>query len=335
MDDRAAIELLVLSVGRGQAVRCRSGAATAGKQPPSGRRGALIPGRGIATAEREQLVVPTCLGDVTALIEDDDLVCPHNRGELVGDDQQSRGVLEGFQRRLNVAFVLGVERRGRFVEHHDRGPLEDGARNRESRRLEPLIEPALFRHPGFAGAVLGAVAIFVGFSMTLLLTTVLLQDTERWTPLAAGAATLPMAAGAITVAPVAGYLVGGVGPRIPMLASGVLLTLGGGLLTALTAGLSLPVLLTAYLLIGLGVGLGNPPITNTAVSSLPIDRSGVAGGITSTARQVGTALGVALAGTLAASGAMLLGWITVAACGTIVLAVATLAPGSGMRRDGA
>lgn len=171
--------------------------------------------------------------------------------------------------------------------------------------------------------------------MTLLLTTVLLQDTERWTPLAAGAATLPMAAGAITVAPVAGYLVGGVGPRIPMLASGVLLTLGGGLLTALTAGLSLPVLLTAYLLIGLGVGLGNPPITNTAVSSLPIDRSGVAGGITSTARQVGTALGVALAGTLAASGAMLLGWITVTACGTIVLAVATLAPGSGMRRDGA
>lgn len=197
----------------------------------------------------------------------------------------------------------------------------------ESRRREPLIEPALFRHPGFTGAVIGAIAIFVGFSMTLLLTTMLLQDTEHWTPLAAGAATLPMAAGAIVGAPLSGYLTGRVGPRMPMLVAGTLLTLGGGLLTVLTAGTNLPVLLTAYLLIGLGVGLGNPPLTNTAVSSLPPDRSGVAGGITSTARQVGTALGVALAGTLAATGAMLPGWTIITASGALLLTVAALTPG--------
>lgn len=81
-------------------------------------------------------------------------------------------------------------------------------------------------------------------------------------------------------------------------------------------------LLTAYLFAGMGVGFANAPITNTAVGGLPPARSGVAGGIASTARQIGTALGVALAGGLVAgSGAGGLaaatrpGWMLVAACG--------------------
>lgn len=197
----------------------------------------------------------------------------------------------------------------------------------ESRRPDPMIEPALFRNPGFTGAVVGALVIFVAFSMTLLLTTLLLQDTERWTPLAAGAATLPMALGAVAGAPLAGHLVGRTGPRPPLLVAGASLALGGVLLTSLTAGVDLRVLLSAYLLVGIGVGLGNPPLTNTAVSSLPSDRAGVAGGITSTARQVGTALGVAVAGTLAAAGLTLPGWLAITGCGAVVLAVAVLSPG--------
>lgn len=196
----------------------------------------------------------------------------------------------------------------------------------ESRSRQPLIDPHLFQHPGFAGAVAGAVALFVGFSVTLLLTTVLLQGGEGWTPLAAGAATLPMAIGAIVGAPLSGYLVGRAGPRIPLLVAGALLTLGGALLTTLAAGMNLTALLVAFLLIGLGVGLGNPPITNTAVNSLPLDRAGVAGGVTSTARQVGTALGIALAGTIAASESFVSGWIIITACGAVLLGVAALAP---------
>lgn len=53
-------------------------------------------------------------------------------------------------------------------------------------------------------------------------------------------------------------------------------------------------LLSAYLLIGVGFGFANAPITNTAVSGLPASRAGVAGAITSTARQLGSALGIAI-----------------------------------------
>jgi MFS family permease len=198
-----------------------------------------------------------------------------------------------------------------------------------------LLDPGLFRVPSFAAAITGAIAVFVAFSMTLLLTTSLLQDGEGWTALAAGAATLPMAAAATICAPVSGYLVGRIGARPPLLVGSVCLLGGGLLLTCLAAGAGLALLLTAYTVIGVGVGFANAPITNTAVNGLPPERAGVASGTASTARQVGTAIGIALAGGLTAvargSGApgvdMLPGWLGVVACGLVLLGCAAAAPG--------
>ncbi len=55
----------------------------------------------------------------------------------------------------------------------------------------------------------------------------------------------------------------------------------------------------AYALFGLGSGLINPPITNTAVSGMPPSQAGVAAAVASTGRQVGQTLGVAVLGALA------------------------------------
>ncbi|MEV0335721.1 MFS transporter [Nocardia sp. NPDC050717] len=204
----------------------------------------------------------------------------------------------------------------------------------ETGRAEPLLEPRLFLVPRFAGAVLGAIAVFVAFSMTLLMTTLLLQRVTGWSAVAAGAATLPMAVGATVCAPVSGHLVGRVGPRVPLLLAGGCVTLGGALLAA--AGMNLPLLLTALALVGIGVGFANAPITDTAVSGLPPERAGVAAGTASTARQLGTALGVALAAGLVAevtadgfASAALPGWLVVAGCGAVLLLVAGVSPGTG------
>lgn len=201
----------------------------------------------------------------------------------------------------------------------------------ETRRDEPLIEPRLFLVPHVAGAVVGAVAVFVAFSMTLLMTTLFLQRVTGWSAVAAGAATLPMAVGATVCAPVSGYLVGRAGPRVPLLLAGGCLTLGGALLACLTAGMNLALLLTALALIGIGVGFANAPITQTAVSGLPPERAGVAAGTASTARQLGTAFGVALAAGLVADAtaagfvtAALPGWLVVAGCGVVLVPVAVV-----------
>ena len=55
----------------------------------------------------------------------------------------------------------------------------------------------------------------------------------------------------------------------------------------------------AYVVFGVGFGLVNAPITNTAVSGMPRSRAGLAAAIASTSRQVGASLGVAIGGTIA------------------------------------
>ncbi|MFJ8435287.1 MFS transporter [Kitasatospora sp. NPDC094019] len=219
----------------------------------------------------------------------------------------------------------------------------------ERGRTEPLMDLGLFRQPAFGTAVLGAVAVFVALTVTLLLTTFQLQHARGWTPLAAGLASLPMAVGATVCAPLSGVLVGRGGPRRPLLLAAWSTAAGGALLLvraylvddaphgagdpgALSGAADLPGLLLALLLLGAGFGFANAPITNTAVGGLPADRAGVAGAITSTARQLGSAVGIAIAGGLVAgaapaglAAASRTGWAVVTACGLFLLVVARAA----------
>ena len=164
-------------------------------------------------------------------------------------------------------------------------------------------------------------------SLTVLLNTLYLQHTRGWTPLAAGIATLPMALGATVCAPLSGNLVGRFGPRRPLFLAALFITAGGISLIDLGQHTNVVMLVLAYLLIGTGFGFANAPITNTAVTGLPPARSGVAGAITSTARQLGSAIGIAIAGGLAASvpparlaQASHPGWLIVTGCGIFLFA---------------
>lgn len=150
---------------------------------------------------------------------------------------------------------------------------------------------------------------------------------------ASGAVTLPMAVAATACASLSGGLVGRVGPRLPLLLAGSFITVGGLCLVILDNDTSFGVLLLANFLIGVGFGFANSPITNTAVSGLPADRAGVAGGVTSTARQFGAALGIAVAGSIVAGAsdtalahASRPGWIVVAGCGLLVVVIARVSP---------
>ncbi|MGG7099214.1 MFS transporter [Rhodococcus sp. 24CO] len=199
----------------------------------------------------------------------------------------------------------------------------------ESRKAEPLVDLALFRHRPFSAAVLGAVVVFVALNATLLLGTLYLQQARGMTPAAAGVVILPMAAAATVCAPLSGILVGRVGPRLPLLIAGSFTALGGLCLVSLDNNTGLSTVLVAYLFLGIGFGFSNAPITNTAVNGLPKSQAGLAGGITSSARQFGAALGVALAGGVVANSvesdvaqASHAGWMLVVGCGLVVLVIA-------------
>jgi EmrB/QacA subfamily drug resistance transporter len=171
----------------------------------------------------------------------------------------------------------------------------------EPRRADPLLELRLFRGVPFTAAILMALFGLCGFGAFLFVTTLYLQDVRGMSALAAGLALLPVGVLIVLLSPVTGRLVGSRGPRLPLVVAGVTLALAGALSTFIRPDTPLPALLGIYLLMGVAMGTINPPITNTAVSGMPLSMAGVAASLASTGRQTGTTLGVAIAGTIVGS----------------------------------
>lgn len=204
----------------------------------------------------------------------------------------------------------------------------------ESVRAAPLIELRFFRMLPFSAATASAVLAFTAFSGFLFITTLYLQEVRGMTPSAAGLCMMPTAITMIVCAPLSGRLVAANHLRLAMILAGTALTLGPLLLIKLQPHSCLGHLLLAYALIGIGLGMVNPPITSAAVSGMPRAQAGVAAALASASRVVGASLGVALAG----SGTMVRisdgitamhpFWFIAAACGlTIVtLGVVTSQP---------
>jgi EmrB/QacA subfamily drug resistance transporter len=198
----------------------------------------------------------------------------------------------------------------------------------ELRRREPLLEMRFFTSAPFAGASAIALCLSAALGGFLFLSTLYLQDVRGLSPVQAGLAMLPTAAMMIVFAPLSGRLVGRFGARPSMVTGGAAVLAGGVMLSNLASGTSVPFLLGAFAVFGLGFGLVSPPIANTAVSGMPPAQAGVAAAVASTSRQVGLTLGVAVLGAVAGSGigggfaqATHPGWWLVAALG---LAVAVL-----------
>jgi MFS family permease len=147
----------------------------------------------------------------------------------------------------------------------------------------------------------------------------------------------------VVAAPLSGRIISSRGPRVPLLAAGLFMTAGAAMLTGLTAHTPTGWLLASYVIFGIGFGLVNAPITNTAVSGMPVTQAGLAAAVASTSRQVGQSLGVAVVGSAVISvlagslrtgfaGASHVGWWIITGCGLAVLALGLLTSGRWARR---
>jgi EmrB/QacA subfamily drug resistance transporter len=203
----------------------------------------------------------------------------------------------------------------------------------EGRREEPLLDPRFFRSTPFAGATVMAVCAFTAIGGFLFLNTLYLQDARGFSALHAGLLTLPMAAANVVSSPFSGRLVASHGARLPLLGASAFMLAAGLLMTTFTPTTSLYVVAVGYVLIGLASGLVNSPITNAAVSGMPRTQGGVAAAVTSTSRQVGSSLGVAVFGSILASGgsftsASHICWWLVVGCAVVIgwLGIITTGP---------
>ena len=171
----------------------------------------------------------------------------------------------------------------------------------EPKLEDPLLDLRFFRSDPFSSATALAFCAFACFAGFLFLNAIYLQQVRGFSAFHTGLCTLPLALMMMICAPLSGRMVGSHGPLPSLLLAGTGLLLSTLMLTGLSGSTPLILLLTAYALFGTGLGMVNPAITNSAVAGMPLEQAGVAAAIASTGRQVGAAIGVAVAGTVVAA----------------------------------
>lgn len=171
----------------------------------------------------------------------------------------------------------------------------------EARRHDPFIDLRFFRSIPFASATVTAICAFAAWGAFLFMMSLYLQAERGYSPMHTGLIYLPIAIGALVFSPISGRLVGRFGARPSLVAAGILIIVASILLTFLTATTPAWALMVIFAVFGIGFSMVNAPITNAAVSGMPLDRAGAASAVTSTSRQIGVSIGVALCGSIAGS----------------------------------
>ncbi|BDH12914.1 MFS transporter [Streptomyces hygroscopicus] len=197
----------------------------------------------------------------------------------------------------------------------------------------PMLPLALFRTRAFAASAVIGVLLNTGFYGLLFLAPLYFQQVHHYSALRTGFALLP-AVGVVAVgSALAGRLTARTGPRLPMVAG---LAVGAaGLAGWLVAGPGTPylALVAPMACAGFGTALTMPASVAAVMEAAPDEHSGAAAAVFNTARQTGSALGVALFGTLIAPGLVAGLHTAVSIAAAVFLTAAALAarciPGGG------
>lgn len=172
---------------------------------------------------------------------------------------------------------------------------------REHRAEDPLLPLDIFRERSvWAGTLLVVVGFFALFGV-LFFIGLYLQNTHGYSPVQTGVRMLPLTAVFVVSAPLGGYLTGRFGPRPPLILGMVLLVVAFLGLSRLEVDTSYSGQWPYFLIIGLSFGLVIVSTTQAILGNVPVDRGGVAGGLQSTAQQLGGVLGTAVFGSIIAS----------------------------------
>lgn len=191
----------------------------------------------------------------------------------------------------------------------------------ERRAANPLFPSGLVRAPAFLGANGASLVMNLVTNGTLFVVTLQLQQVQGRSALSAGVMLLPMAVPLVVLAPLSGALNARFGPRPPVRIGIVVALLGSPALLLAGPHASYWVLVPTLLTIGIGDGLIVAAAVSAAMRTAPSGLAGLAGGFNNTARQVGTALGAAVFGSVAgsplhgaafASGLHVLAWVSAA-----------------------
>ena len=173
----------------------------------------------------------------------------------------------------------------------------------ESRTSSPLMPFSIFRLRTLTGA--NIVGLLVGMSLfsMFFFISLYLQQVLGYEPLEAGLSYVPLSVLIIVSAGGASQLVTRFGFKPPLIAGMLLISVGLLWFSRVSApsGTYLGDVLFPSMIVAVGLGLAFVPVTIAAVTGTRSDEAGLASGLINTSQQVGGALGLAIAATVANS----------------------------------
>ncbi len=168
----------------------------------------------------------------------------------------------------------------------------------ELRRAHPMLDPRLFARAGVRTGSFGIVALFFALFGLFYINAQYLQDVKDYSALLTGLAVLPLGLVMPIVSPRSMHLAGRIGGRATIVVGLLTLAAGLALLSFESAGTPYAVYALMLMLVSGGMGLAMPPLSAMIVGALPSSHAGVGAGLNSTARELGSAIGVAVLSTI-------------------------------------
>jgi EmrB/QacA subfamily drug resistance transporter len=171
----------------------------------------------------------------------------------------------------------------------------------DKRGADPLLKPGLLRQTSFSAGAIFAIAFFGGFSSIFFTLSILWQEGLGHSALITGLVIAPYSVGTLVAAANSDKLSARMGRMVLVL--GCSLLLAGLALVILVIHLTSPAvngwaMIGPLLLAGLGTGMTIAPNQDFVLATVPRREAGTAAGILSTSQRVGTAVGIAIIGTV-------------------------------------
>lgn len=172
----------------------------------------------------------------------------------------------------------------------------------ELRREHPLLAVEVFRNRQVSAGSLSLMILFAVMMGLFLVVIQFLQAVLGYSALRAAVGLLPMALVMLPLSAVAPILATRVGIRRMLVTGGLLSAAGLAVMAWMAGDPSYLAVLPGLMLTSIGVGLMMTPSTTAITGGMPVEEQGVASALNDTVREFGGALGIALFGSLVASG---------------------------------
>ncbi|WP_018500848.1 MFS transporter [Parafrankia discariae] len=171
----------------------------------------------------------------------------------------------------------------------------------EIRVAAPLLPMRLFGNRSISvGSAVLVINFFALFGV-LFFVTLFLQNVQHTSPIETGVRILPLTLAMMIMSPIAGSATERFGPRPPMVIGLLLSGTALLLLTGLDPGSGFNAVWPSLLMLGIGMGLVITASAEAIVGNAPVDDAGVAGGLQTTALQLGGVVGTAVLGSVLSS----------------------------------